>query len=192
MAYNKIIYGGTTLIDLTSDTVTPENLLSGTSAHDKSGAKIEGTCPFDVDSSEATATAAEILSGKTAYARGNEVTGTMVNNGAVTKKITTKDESYVVPVGYHDGSGTVSIDANEKEKIIPTNIRSGIEILGVTGSMTGAESVTSQSKSVTPKTTQQVILPDEEYDYLSQVTVLAIPYTEAPNSAGGTTVTIAG
>lgn len=192
MAYNKVIYGGQTLIDLTSDTVTPESLLVGASSHDKSGEKIEGTCSFDVDSSDATATADEILSGKTAYARGNEITGSMVNNGAITKKITSKNESYVIPVGYHDGSGTVTIDANEKEKIIPTNIRSGIEILGVTGSMTGAESITSQSKSVTPKTTQQIILPDENYDYLSQVTVLSIPYTEAPNSAGGTTVTIAG
>lgn len=192
MGYNKIIYGGTTLIDLTADTVTPENLLSGQTAHDKSGEKIEGACPFDVDSTDATAAAAEILSGKTAYGRGSKITGTMKNNGAVTKKITSKNESYTIPVGYHDGSGTVAIDANEKEKIIPTNIRVGIEILGVTGTMTGVESITSQSKTVTPSTAQQVIIPDEEYDYLSQVTVKAIPYTEVANSAGGTTVTIAG
>lgn len=192
MGYNKIIYGGNTLIDLTADTVAPENLLSGQTAHDKSGELIEGTCPFDVDSTDATAAAAEILSGKTAYGRGSKITGTMKNNGAITKKITSKNESYVVPVGYHDGSGTVAIDANEKEKIIPTNIRVGIEILGVTGTMTGVESITSQSKMVTPSTAQQVIIPDEEYDYLSQVTVKPIPYTEVANSAGGTTVTIAG
>ena len=41
---NKVIYGGRTLIDLTSDTVEASKLLLGTKAHDKSGAQIEGTC----------------------------------------------------------------------------------------------------------------------------------------------------
>ncbi len=36
MAYNKIIYGGKTLIDLTGDTVTADRLLKGTTAHDMS------------------------------------------------------------------------------------------------------------------------------------------------------------
>lgn len=35
-------------------------------------------------------------------------------------------------------------------------------------------------------------LPDEGYDYLSQVTVAAIPYVESDNAAGGKTATIAG
>ena len=43
MAINKVEYGGDTLIDLTSDSVTPENLLSGVTAHDASGKKITGT-----------------------------------------------------------------------------------------------------------------------------------------------------
>ena len=47
MAINKVEYGGNTLIDLTSDSVTPENLLSGVTAHDASGKKITGT--FDSD-----------------------------------------------------------------------------------------------------------------------------------------------
>lgn len=47
MAINKVEYGGNTLIDLTSDSVTPENLLSGVTAHDASGKKITGT--FDPD-----------------------------------------------------------------------------------------------------------------------------------------------
>ena len=80
---NKVIYGGRTLIDLTSDTVEASKLLLGTKAHDKSGAQIEGTCTFDVDSTDATAAAAEILAGKTAYVSGNKLTGTMKNNGAV-------------------------------------------------------------------------------------------------------------
>lgn len=58
--------------------------------------------------------------------------------------------------------------------------------------MTGTESIKAQTKTVTPKTTVQSINPDAEYNYLSGVTVAAIPYTEAQNAAGGTTVTIAG
>ena len=62
---NKVIYGGRTLIDLTGDTVSPDKLLTGVTAHDKSGAAIEGTCTRDVDSTDATVSEAEILLGKT-------------------------------------------------------------------------------------------------------------------------------
>lgn len=110
----KVIYGGKTLIDLTADTVTADKVLDGVTAHDKSGAKITGTCTFDVDSSDATAAVAEILSGKSAYARGAKLTGTMKNNGAVAGKIATKEQVYTVPQGYHDGSGTVQIDGTEQ------------------------------------------------------------------------------
>ena len=191
MAYNKVIYGGNTLIDLTGDTVTPATMLSGAKAHDKSGEVIEGTCTFDVNSTDATATAAEILKGKTAYARGSKVTGTMVNNGAVSGSISTKAGTYTVPIGYHDGSGKVGINTTEQAKIIPANIKSGINILGVTGTYAG-EAVKAQAKTVTPSTKAQTVLPDAGNDYLSQVTVNAIPYVETENAAGGTTVTIAG
>lgn len=43
MAYNKIVYGNKTLIDLTSDTVTASRLLKGITAHDKAGNAITGT-----------------------------------------------------------------------------------------------------------------------------------------------------
>lgn len=190
MAYNKIIYGGKTLIDLTGDTITPDKLAEGVTAHDKSGTQITGTSTKDVDSTDATAAVAEILDGKTAYARGAKLTGTMKNNGAVSGKIKTKSEKYTVPQGYHDGSGGVEIDADEQSKITPANIRQGVTILGVTGEMSGSEGVNAQSKTVTPSTTQQSVLPDDGYTHLSQVTVLAVPYVESDNSAGGITVTI--
>lgn len=78
---NKVIYGGQTLIDLTADTVTAGDLASGVTAHDKSGATIIGTDTRDSDTSEDTAAVAEILAGKTAHARGAQLTGTMKNNG---------------------------------------------------------------------------------------------------------------
>lgn len=188
---NKVIYGGNTLIDLTGDTVTADKILSGFKAHAASGAPITGTCTYDADTSDATATVAEILNGKTAYKNGSKLTGTMPNRGAVTGTISTVDGTYIIQNGYHDGSGTVGISSTEQAKIIASNIREGVEILGVTGTMSGQEDVHAQSKTATPKTTAQTITPDSGYNYLSQVTVAAIPYTETDNAAGGKTVTIA-
>lgn len=191
MAINKVIYGGNTLIDLTGDTVTADQLKKGVTAHDKSGAVITGTNTHDADTQDATAAAAEILTGKTAYVRGAKVTGTMKNNGAVTGTINTKAGTYTVPQGFHDGSGKVSIASTEQAKLIPANIRDGVTILGVEGTMSTTEGAKPQAKTVTPSTAQQSVLPDDGYNYLSEVTVEAIPYTESDNAAGGKTVTIA-
>ena len=190
MAINKVVYGNNTLIDLTADTVTADKILKGYKAHAASGEQITGTSTFDADTQDATATADEILTGEVAYNKGNRVVGTMKNNGAVAGNISTKAGTYAVPQGYHDGSGKVSIDANEQAKIIPENIREGITLLGVAGAMSGSEGVKPQAKEATPSATEQVILPDDGYNYLSQVTVKAIPYTENENSAGGKTVKI--
>lgn len=189
MAINKVIYGSNVLIDLTGDTVEAGKMLTGYTAHDKTGAAIIGTCDFDVNSEDATAAVAEVITGKTFYARGAKLTGTMPNKGAVSGTIAAKTEEYSIPIGFHDGSGKVSIDPTEQEKIIAGNIKSGITILGVEGTYSG-ESITSQSKTVTPTVTAQTIQPDDGYDYLSSVTISAIPYTETENSAGGITVTI--
>lgn len=189
---NKVVYGGNTLIDLTGDDVTASDVLAGKKFHLPSGAPGTGSCTYDADTTDATAVAAEILSGKTAYKNGEKITGTMVNNGAVAGLITTKAGEYTVPQGYHDGSGKVGIAATEQAKIIATNIREGITILGVEGSMSGSEGMSAQAKVVTPSTTSQVVMPDSPtYNCLSQVTVNAIPYTETDNAAGGKTVTIA-
>ena len=187
---NKVIYDGNVLIDLTSDTVVAATLLYGTTAHDATGAIITGTCTYDADTRDATASIAEVLSGQTFYKNGQKLTGTMPNRGAVTGVISTVAGIYTVPQGYHDGSGTVSIDSTEQSKIIASNIKSGVIILGVTGTYTG-EAISAQAKTTTPTSSQQVITPDSGYDYLSQVTVYAIPYVETLNAAGGYTATIA-
>lgn len=190
MAISKVVYGSETLIDLTADTVEASKLLKGVTAHGADGEKVTGACEFDVDSSDATATAAEVLAGKTFAKGGSVLTGSMKNNGAVSGSIATKAGTYTVPQGYHDGSGKVAIASAEQAKIIATNIREGVTILGVTGTMSGTEGAKAQSKTVTPSTSAQEVLPDDGYNYLSQVTVQAIPYNESTNAAGGTTVTI--
>lgn len=190
MAISKVIYGGQTLIDLTADTVVADKLLKGYKAHGADGEVINGACTYDADTQDATATAAEILTGKTAYNKGNKVTGTMKNNGAVSGKISTKTGKYTVPQGYHDGSGTVQIDSTEQAKLIPANIREGVTVLGVAGTMSPNEGEKAQEKTVTPSTTAQTVVPDSGFTCLSSVTVNAIPYAESDNSAGGKTVTI--
>lgn len=189
-AISKVVYDGRVLIDLTADTVVANKLLSGYTAHGADGNEITGSCTYDSNTQDATASDAEILSGKTAYVKGTKKTGTMPNRGAVTGTISTVDGAYTIPQGYHDGSGSVSIDATEQSKLIATNIREGVTVLGVTGTMSGTEDAKPQAKTVTPTSSQQVVLPDEGYNYLSQVTVSAVPYTETDNSAGGLTATI--
>lgn len=189
MGRSKIVYYGETLIDLTADTVTADKLAYGITAHGKDGEPITGTSTKDADTSDATANASEILTGKTAYVAGSKVTGSMPNNGAISEVIDDKDDVITVPQGYHDGSGTVQLDATEKAKLIAGNIKSGVNLFGVTGTYEG-EGGTYQAKTATPAKTSQTILPDAGYDGLSQVTVNAVPYTETLNAAGGYTVTI--
>lgn len=191
MAISKVVYSGNTLIDLTADTIQAEHLIKGYTAHGADGEPITGTNDWDSNTMDATAADSEILLSKTAYVKGAKKTGTMPNNGAVSGSITTKTGVYTVPKGYHDGSGKVQIASAEQAKLIPENVREGVTLLGVTGTMSGTEDAIPQAKEVIPSTVDQEVLPDEGYNYLSQVTVKAIPYDETENSAGGITVTIA-
>ena len=189
--YSKVVVNGETIMDLTADTVDAAHMLTGYTAHDKKGAPITGACTFDANTQDANAAATEILTGKTAYVKGSKVTGSMPNNGGVEGTISNLETPYTIPQGYHDGSGTVEIDSAEKAKIIADNIRQGVTILGIEGTMTGTEDVKAQSKSVKPTFSEQQVIPDSPtYNYLSQVTVQAIPVSETLNEQGGYTLTV--
>lgn len=192
MGKSKIIYNGQVLMDLTQDTIEADKLLKGYTAHGADGEVVTGTCTFDADTQDATAADSEILAGKTAYVKGTKKTGTMPNNGAATLKIKAKDEELTIPKGYHDGSGKASLDDTEKAKLIPENIRQGITMFGVEGTMSGTEDANAQTIEVTSSATEQVITPDTDsgYNYIAQVTVKPMPYSETENDAGGITVTI--
>lgn len=188
---NKVIYGGDTLIDLTPDQVTRNDVLEGVTFHLPSGEPTTGLCTYDADTSGATAVASEILSGETAFVNGVEVTGTMPNRGAVSGTISSVNQVYTIQQGFHDGSGNVQIDATEQAKIIASNILQGVTILGVTGNVSPSSDIQIEaSKTATPTSSQQTILPTSGYDALAQVVVEAVPYTETDNAQGGKTVTI--
>lgn len=189
---NKVIYGGQTLIDLTGDDVTRSDVQAGKTFHLPTGEVVTGTSTYDADTSDATATAAEILTTKTAYKNGSKLTGTMPNIGSQTGSISTKTGTVTISQGYHDGGGSVGIASTEQAKLIETNIRQGITILGVQGTMSGSEDVAATQASVTPYTTAQTITPADlgDYNSITQINVAAIAYSESDNAAGGVTVTI--
>ena len=180
---------GTVLIDLTTDTAQAADVKTGKYFHLATGERVQGTNTHDSDTTDANAAASEILYGRTAYVNKNKITGEMPNNGAVAGVISTKAGTYTVPAGYHNGLGSVGIDGTEQAKIIASNIKSGVEILGVEGTYSG-EGVSATSVNITPYLTSQTVLPPSGYDYISQVNVAAITIAESDNSAGGKTVTI--
>ena len=190
---NKVVFGSTTVMDISDTTADPSKVLASEKFYDRSGAPQTGTCTYDADTSDANATAGEILDTKTAYVNGNKLTGSMPNRGAVTGTISTVSGAYTIQNGFHDGSGSVSIDSTEQAKIIAGNIKKDVTILGVTGTYEGSGTPTSTAKTVTPYTTSKTYLPSGEstpVDYYSQVTVNAISYVETDNAQGGKTVTI--
>ena len=119
-----------------------------------------------------------------------EVTGTMPNNGAADIQLSNLGLVDVAE-GYYSG-GTAKVADAEAAKIIPENIKKGVTILGVAGSMSGTEGAKAQAKTATPSFSEQVISPDTTggYNYLSQVTVKPIPVSYVDNEQGGQTVTV--
>lgn len=92
-----------------------------------------GTAKF-FDTAAADLTGADLLAGKTAFGSSGSVSGSMTNNGSTSGNISTKAGTVTIPAGYTTG-GTVSISSTEQAKIIDSNIKSGVTILGVAGSL---------------------------------------------------------
>jgi hypothetical protein len=163
------------------------------SSNIKSGVTIfgvTGTVDEGVDTSDATATAENILNGATAYVNGEKVTGTMPENSTTTTEITTANQVVTVAKGYHTGGDTISISSVDQANIIASNIKKNVTILGVTGTVEEGTKINAQSKTVSPTFAAQEVTPDEDYNALSSVTVKSIPVSEEVNDYGGETLII--
>lgn len=101
--------------------LTAGNIRSGVKIFNVTGSYAGSSSSGGTDTSDATATAANILSGKTAYVNGSKVTGTMTNNGAVAKTMTANG-SYTIPAGYHNGSGKVTVNVSSSSGSSNNNI----------------------------------------------------------------------
>ncbi len=115
---------GTVKITLETKTVTPTKSsqdITPTSGKVLSKVTVDPIPDNYIDTTDADAVAGNILAGKTAYVGGVKVTGEMPNNEAVSKTLdaTTDNQSYIVPVGYHSGTGTVNI-VLEQKSVTPT------------------------------------------------------------------------
>ena len=187
---NQVVYDGNTLIDLTTDTAVATDVLSGKYFHLASGQRVQGSCTYDSNTTDADATASEILSGKTAYVNTNKITGSMTNNGSNNVTVTSVSGASI-PAGYYNGSGKAVLDSTSASNLTAANIRQGITILGVEGELSPTSELTVGAATATPTSSQQVITAASlDYDYITQVTVYAIPYTETDNAQGGKTVVI--
>lgn len=92
-----------------------------------------GTAKF-FDTADADLEAAHLLTGHTGYGPAGAVQGSIPNNGSAGGTISTKAGTVTIAEGYTTG-GTVGISSTEQAKIVAANIKSGVTILGVQGSL---------------------------------------------------------
>ena len=92
-----------------------------------------GTAKF-YDTAGATAAAADLLTGKSAYGASGSISGSMANNGSTSGTISTKAGTVTIPAGYTTG-GTVSLASAAISDCVASNILTGKSILGVSGSL---------------------------------------------------------
>ena len=155
------------LIGLTADKISEGNTILG----------VEGTAGAGgIDTSDATATVKDILAGKTAYVDGEKLEGTMANNGDLIITPNTDEQDH--SAGYYNSIQVRPVTSSVDTNIKAENIKSGISILGVAGSVI---ELNGHELEVTPSTEQKVIEPEENYNAITRVTVEAVTSSIDPN-----------
>lgn len=113
------VSGGSGSYNLQSKTATPtkkqQNITPDSGYYGLSDVTVAAIPENFQDVSSVTAVAADVLANKIIVtADGTATTGTMANNGAVSKTLDTTTKSYTIPQGFHSGTGTVSIVTEDK------------------------------------------------------------------------------
>ena len=150
MAVNKVIFGGETVVDLTADTVTAAKMLSGTTAHDKSGTKVTGTIATKT-SSNMTVSGATVTAPAGYYA------------SAQSKSVATATQA--TPSISVDSAGKITASATQTAGYVSAGTKSATKQL-----------TTKAATTITPSTSSQTAVASGVYT-TGAVTVAAIPST---------------
>ena len=112
-------------LGITADKIVKGQSIAGVSGTGETGySSCSSCCPTLASQTSATATAGDILSGKTAYVNGSKITGSMSNKGAVNATVA-PGGTYTIPAGYHNGSGKVTASSCPSCIVSATFIDSG-------------------------------------------------------------------